>query len=258
MNISALILTKNEEEMIGDCLKQLDFVDEIIVLDQNSTDRTEEIAKKYTERILKTKNSDFAKNRDLLASEARGEWLLYVDSDERISADLREEILKAVEKNKISAYFIPRKNYILGKWLKHGGFWPDYVPKLFKKEKLRGWTGKVHESPIFSGDSSKLVNPIEHLSARSLNKMLEKTIKWAKIEAELARKSNHPKVNIARVIKSFINEFISRYVLKLGLLDGVQGLIQALFQAYHRSIMLVYLWEKQSNTEEEFKTIKNV
>src|SRR3989344_639444 len=223
-----------------------------------SSDETANIAQKYTNKVLKTKNIDFDKNRILLASEAKGKWLLYVDSDERISSDLRKEILEAVEKNKISAYFIPRKNYILGKWLKHGGFWPDYVPKLFQKSKLRGWTGKVHESPVFSGESSKLVNPLEHLSARSLNQMLEKTIKWAKIEAELARKSNHPKVNIARVIKSFINEFISRYVLKLGLLDGVQGLIQALFQAYHRSIMLVYLWEKQSNTEEEFKTIKNV
>jgi len=258
MKISALILTKNEEEMIEDCLSQLDFVNEIIVLDQFSSDKTVDVAQKYTNKILKTKNIDFDKNRMLLASEARAEWLLYIDSDERISADLKSEILKAVEKNKISAYFIPRKNYVLGKWLKHGGFWPDYVPKLFNKEKLRGWTGKVHESPVFSGESSKLVNPLEHLSARSLNKMLEKTIKWAKIEAELARKSNHPKVNIARVIKSFINEFISRYVLKLGLLDGVQGLIQALYQAYHRSIMLVYLWEKQSNIEEEFKTIKNV
>src|SRR3989344_3470764 len=115
-----------------DYLKQLDFVDEIIVLDQFSSDETADIAQKYTNKVLKTNNIDFDKNRMLLASEAKGEWLLYVDSDERISTDLRKEILEAVEKNKISAYFIPRKNYILGKWLKHGGFWPDYVPKLFQ------------------------------------------------------------------------------------------------------------------------------
>src|SRR3989338_3832044 len=213
MKISALILTKNEEEMIEDCLKQLDFVDEIIVLDQFSSDETADIAQKYTNKVLK---------------------------------------------NKISAYFIPRKNYILGKWLKHGGFWPDYVPKLFQKSKLRGWTGTVHESPIFSGESSKLVNPLEHMTARSLNKMLEKTIKWAKIEAELASYANHPRVNIVRVIKTFISEFLSRYFLNLGLLDGTQGLIQALFQAYHRSIMLVYLWEIQNKTQEKFKAFKNV
>ena len=115
MKISALILTKNEEEMIEDCLKQLDFVDEIIVLDQFSSDETADIAQKYTNKVLKTNNIDFDKNRMLLASEAKGEWLLYVDSDERISTDLRKEILEAVENNKISAYFIPRKNYILGK-----------------------------------------------------------------------------------------------------------------------------------------------
>ncbi len=258
MKISALILTKNEDEMIEDCLKQLDFIDEIIVLDQYSSDETQEIAQKYAQKILKTKLLDFDKNRNILASEAKGDWLLYVDSDERYSSDLKKEIQEAVKNDQISAYFIPRKNYVLGKWLKHGGFWPDYVPKLFKKENLKGWRGAVHESPIFKGESSKLTNPIEHITARNLNKMLEKTIKWAKIEAEMASGANHPHVNIARIIKAFVFEFISRYFLKLGMLDGVQGLIQALFQGYHRSIILVYLWEIQNRIREKFEAIKNV
>lgn len=258
MKISALILTKNEEEMIEDCLKQLGFVDEIIILDQYSSDKTIEIAKKYTDKIIKTKNLSFDKNRSILAKEAKEEWLLYVDSDERYSTELKKEISEAIKNKGVSAFFIPRKNLVLSKWLKHGGFWPDYVPKLFKKEKLKGWRGAVHESPMFEGESSKLTNPIDHFTARSLNKMLKKTIKWAKIEAEIASKTNHPRVNTIKVIKAFGFEFVSRYLLKLGLLDGVQGLIQALFQSYHRSIMLVYLWEIQNETRKKIELIKNV
>lgn len=245
MKISALILTHNEEEMIEDCLKQLEFTDEIVVLDQYSSDNTVKKAQKFTNNILKTQKADFDKNRNLLMQEANGEWLLYVDSDERISNELKAEIKKAVKKENFSAFFIPRKNYVLGRWLKHGGFWPDYVPKLFKKSKLVGWEGAVHESPKFTGKSSKLKNTIEHLTARDMSRMLEKTIKWAKVEAELAYKAQHPRVNIMRVAKAFATEFFSRYLIKFGLLDGTVGLIQALFQSYHKSIMLVYLWELQ-------------
>ncbi|KKP94013.1 MAG: Glycosyl transferase family 2 [Parcubacteria group bacterium GW2011_GWA1_36_12] len=259
MQISALILTKNEEEVIEDCLKSIkDLANEIIILDQNSTDNTINIAKKYADKVINTNFSEFDKNRNILKDSAKSKWLLYLDSDERLTEELRKEIVKVIKEDKYSAFYIPRKNYVLGKNIKHGGWWPDYVPKLFKKEQLKGWIGVVHESPIFRGESVRLVNPIEHLTARSLNRMLEKTIKWAKIEAMLAYEANHPQVNSARVTKVFIDEFISRYLLKRGLLDGVQGLIQALFQSYHRSIMLVYLWEKQNNTEEKFNTIKNV
>lgn len=258
MKISALVLTHNEEEMIEDCLKQLDFTDEIIILDQYSSDNTVKKTQKYTDKILKTQEVDFDKNRNLLMQEAKGEWLLYVDSDERISNELKAEIKEAVKKENFSAFFIPRKNYVLGRWLKHGGFWPDFVPKLFKKEMLINWQGAVHESPNFKGEAGKLKNPVKHLTARTLNKMLEKTIKWAQVEASLAYKAKHPRVNIAKVTKAFLSEFFSRYLIKLGFLDGVVGLIQAIFQGYHRSIMLVYLWELQNNSQEKFKTLNNV
>ena len=258
MKLSALVLAKNEENMIEDCLRQLDFVDEIIILDQYSKDNTERIAKKFTDQIIKTHETEFDKNRNLLAQAAKGEWLLYVDCDERFSRNLKKEIKEAIEKENIAAFYIPRKNYVLGKWLRYGGFWPDYVPKLFKKVRLEGWQGTIHESPIFRGESSKLINPVEHLTAGNLNKMLKKTIAWARIEAELAYKANHPRVNKFRVIKTFVGEFIYRYILKFGLLDGVQGLAQAIFQGYHRSIMLVYLWELQNSTQEKFKPTRNV
>jgi len=256
MNLSALILTKDEEEVIEDCLKQLKFVDEIIVLDQNSKDKTLQIAQKYTQKIYTTSNTEFGKNRNQLSSLAKGKWLLYLDADERIQDAQVEQIKKAIRNNDYSAYFFPRKNFILGKWLKHGGWWPDYVPRLFKKDQLIKWTGEVHESPQIHGNFGYINSPIDHLTARSMTKMFLKTTKWAKVEAKLYYKAGHPKVNVLRVIKVLLLEFTNRYLVKFGFLDGVIGLIESIFQSLHKSIILVYLWELQNKTLVTKKTIK--
>ena len=257
MDISALILTKNEEEMIKDCLGQLDFVDEIIILDQGSTDKTREITRKFTKNILATTSDSFAKNRETLASHAKGTWLLYVDADERLDTPLVEEIKKALKQKKYQAFYFPRKNIILGKWLKHGGWFPDYVPRLFKKSSLKGWTGQVHESPKVDGLFGYFDIPLTHMTARNLSSMLRKTIKWAKVEADLAYRANHPKVTIPRIIGASAKEFSRRYFVKLGLLDGFVGFVEAAYQALHRVITLVYLWELQNNSQELFVKAKN-
>lgn len=249
MKISALVLTKNEQSMIGECLSQLDFVDEIIILDQDSTDRTIAIAKKYTGKIFKTKLDAFDQNRNILKDLARGQWLLYLDADERLEKESVSEIEEAIESDSFAAYHFPRKNIILGKWLKYGGWWPDFVPRLFKKDKLRGWYGQVHESPKVDGPFGYFKTPIVHLTARSTSQMLEKTTKWAKIEAELFQKANYPQVTITKVAKSAIVEFLRRYLAKRGYLDGTVGLIEAIYQSFHQAVVLTYLWEAQHKNE---------
>lgn len=252
MKLSALILAKDEQAMIEDCLKQLDFVDEIILLDQNSQDKTVEIASRYTSKIINSSFEDFAKNRNLLAKTAKGEWLLYIDADERLTKELTLEIKQAIKyprTTECSAFFFPRKNIILGKWLKYGGWWPDFVPRLFKKDKLKGWYGQVHESPKVDGSFGYLKTPIVHLTARSISQMLAKTTKWARIEAQLFQKASYPQVTIAKVVKSAIAEFFRRYVLKRGFLDGTVGLIEAIYQSFHQAAVLTYLWEAQHKNE---------
>lgn len=257
MKISALILTLNEEEMISDCIKQLSFADEIVILDQNSKDRTLEIAKQCGAIVMQKSTGEFDKDRNLLRNNARGEWLLYLDADERLTTDTQAEINNLIHNGKKSAYYFPRQNYILGKWLKHGGWWPDYVPRLFKKADLLSWEGKVHESPTVRGQFGYAKTPIKHLTARSVTKMLDKSTKWAKIEAGLYAKANAPKVTKIKVIKAMTREFILRYFIKFGLLDGYIGLIQSLFQTWHKAIILVYLWEIQNKTEEHLKEFDN-
>ncbi|OGD83509.1 hypothetical protein A2165_02735 [Candidatus Curtissbacteria bacterium RBG_13_40_7] len=253
MKISALILTLNEEEMIKDCLKQLDFVDEIIVLDQNSSDKTVNIAKKYGAKVNTSKFSSFDKNRNMLKDLAQGQWLLYVDADERLTKESKIEIKNAIKNNQYSAFYFPRKNYILGKWVKHGGWWPDYTPRLFKKDKLKKWQGKVHESPLVSGNFGYFRHPINHLSGRNLSQMFSKSIKWAKIEAQLLKETGYTKVNILSVLKLASVEFIRRFLIKAGFLDGTVGLIEAIYQALHQAMVLTYLWEMRHIPDKNFK-----
>ena len=192
----------------------------------------------------------------MLANLAHGEWLLYLDTDERLNPQLISEIKKVIFIDDKVAYYFPRKNFILGRWLKHAGFWPDYVPRLFKKENLITWYGSIHESPQIKGTFGYLKTPIDHLTARSLNSMLEKSIKWAKIEAELFYKAHHPEVTAFKVIKVSLSEFVTRYFLKLGFLDGTVGLIQSIYQALHQAIVLTYLWEFQNDVVKKYEKIK--
>lgn len=256
MNISVLILAKNEQEMMPDCLKQLNFASEIIILDQYSSDDTVKIAKKYTDKIFKSNSKDFSENRNILLSYATCDWVLYLDSDERLSPKGIAEIEEFVKSPKFDAYYFPRKNFVLGTYLNHGGWWPDYAPRLFKRKNVKKWYGKVHETPAIIGTFGYAEEPINHLTARSVTSMLEKTIKWAKIEADLAYTANHPKVAIIKVIKAMLFEFGYRYIKKLGVLDGRVGLIEAIFQALHKAVYLTYLWELQNKTQEKTASFK--
>lgn len=248
MNISALILAKNEQELIEDCIKQLSFANEIIVLDNNSLDDTAKIAKRLNCKVVKAKSNNFSKNRNQLKNEASGQWLLYLDADERIDSENLEEIKNAASSSKYSAYYFPRKNYILGKFLKHGGWYPDYVPRLFKKGKLISWTGDIHESPKVDGSFGYLKNPINHFTARTFEDMFKKTINWAKIEADLSFKAYHTRINGLKIVKAIVSEFTARYFIKKGFLDGYVGTIEAMFQAMHRAVTLIYIWEMQNKS----------
>jgi len=258
MKISALVSTYNEQGVLEECLKSLNFADEIIVLDQDSSDNTLKIAKKYTKNLFKTHDTAFDKNRNKLANLAKGDWLLYLDSDERLTPSLIKQIKKNIKGNKFSAFYFPRKNYVLGKYLKHGGWWPDYSPRLFKKKDFIGWRGKIHETPHFKGRAFYFKDPLIHLTARNLNLMLNKSIKWAKVEAQLAFESNHSRVNQLKIIKAVNLDFFDRYILKLGFLDGVVGLIESIYQALHKAIVLTYLWELQNNSIDSIKKAQDV
>lgn len=280
MQLSIIILTKNAAEKLTDCLESVrqsaEGMGEIIVLDGGSTDRTLEIAKKYGARIVKQKKGSYDTWRNQAKEVARGEWLLYVDPDERVTPELREEIKKMVAGPVSSssrptssfrvlselagarrdtlrsrhplytAFAIPRRNFVFGKELKHGGWWPDYVLRLMRKDKLIVWEGELHEQPKIDGEVGYLKNAFIHLKENQLSEMVQKTNKWSEVEAKLLFQSGHPKMAWWRFIRPVVSEVVDRLILKLGFLDGIEGIVFSIYQGYSVFMRYAKLWEMQS------------
>lgn len=232
--------------MIQTCLESVrKLADEIVFLDNNSQDKTVEIARKYTKNILIKDFEGYANERNILAKEAKGDWILYIDADERISAQLKDEILTTVKDTQHSAFGIPRKNILLGKWQKYGGWWPDYQIRLFRKSDFLGWEGKLHESPKFKGTLGHLENPLIHLTHRDIVSMMEKTAKWSEVEAQLRLQASHPEISGWRLARVALTEFCGRFFRKQGFRDGTEGWIESIFQAFSVFITYARLWEMQ-------------
>ncbi len=250
LNLTAIVLTKNSEDVIKDCLESLQWIDEIIVVDDESTDNTREIASKFKAKVLEVKGGSFSDSRNYGMKKALGKWILYIDSDERITPALQKEIIKVISdsKTELSTWAIPRKNIILGQEMKHGGWWPDYVKRLFKKESLKKWSGELHEEPKFKGELGYLNNPIIHQKHDNLSDMVSKTNGWSEIEAKLMLDANHPRMNIFRFITAMFREFWLRMVRNTAFFDGTKGVIYAIYQVYSRFISYAKLWEMQINS----------
>lgn len=258
MKISAIILVKNEENLIEACLKSLAWVDEVIVISNGSTDKTDDIATKNGARVVRYKGAGFSELRNRGLKEAKGDWIFYIDADERIMPELRSEIEDVIKNPQYKAYAIPRKNFVFGKEMKHCGFTPDYVKRLFQKKAFKKWTGELHEEPNYFVDGQlvsggkgmigHLRNKLIHIKQGSLSEMVEKTNRWSEIEAQLMFDAHHPKMNLIRFFTAIFREFWLRMVKQLAFLDGAEGVIYGIYQVYSRFISYAKLWELQLKT----------
>ena len=253
--LSVIIITKNEEEMIGDCLESVKWADEIVVVDSGSSDKTCQIAQKYRARIFKAEGGNFSRWRNLGAKEATNDWLFYVDADERVPSLLKREMETEIEKKEqvFSAFAVPRKNIRLGREMLFGGWRPDYVLRLIEKKKLKGWKGKLHEQPRIEGKIGRLENALVHFSHRgSIEHKFANTINWSKTEARLFAKASHPPMNMNRFVSAMWREFFKRMVRKQAWRDGREGAIEAMYQVFSIFITYARLWELQiRNASEE-------
>jgi len=246
MKLSAIIIAQNEEKRIKDCLKTLTWADEVVVVDSGSTDKTAEVAQRNQARIVENKKGGFSRSRNLGAEKAKGDWIFYIDADERMTPALEKEILETIKDISLNAYAMPRKNIIFGKEFKHTGQWPDYVKRLFRKSGFLGWQGELHEEPKFVGELGHLKNPLIHLKHNDLAEMVEKTNKWSEIEARLMYEAGHPKMNIPRFLSAMFREFWLRMIRQMAFLDGPKGIIYALYQVFSRFVSYAKLWEMQN------------
>ena len=248
MNLSAIVITKNAAAKIKDCLASLKFADEIIVVDSGSTDKTKELSLRAGAKFFEVENIGYSHSRNTGAQEAKGEWLLYVDADERVDEKLSRTILSIIHhpSSIIHSYKIYRKNIILGKWLRHGGWWPDPVHRLIKKSTLKEWKGELHEYPVVEGEAGLITDPIVHLSKDSISEMVKNSRDFAPIEAELKFKAGHPPVKIHHFVLAMWREFWVRGVLKAGWLDGIAGIIEIIYQMFHQFMVYSILWQMQN------------
>jgi glycosyltransferase involved in cell wall biosynthesis len=258
MSITAIIIAKNEETMIANCLEGLRWCDEMLVIDNGSSDGTASVAEKLGARVVSFSSDDFSKVRNEGFKRSKTDWLFYIDADERVSPELAREILVHLETSAGEAFRLKRHNICYGHHLTKGGWDNDFVTRIFKKEHFKGWTGKIHESAQFDGREVTLQQPLLHLTHRSTEDNLHKSAEWTKIEAELLYKSGLAPVTFRTLIRKGGMEFIRRAYFKKGYQDGMAGLVEAIVQAMNRVMVYIQVWEFQQkpSVEEKYEKIE--
>ncbi|MCJ7740234.1 glycosyltransferase family 2 protein [Candidatus Microgenomates bacterium] len=243
--ISVAIATYNEEANLGRCLESIgSWADEIVLIDGSSTDKTVEIAEKYTDKIFIADNPKmFHINKQKALDKCSGKWILQLDADEVVSKDLKQEIIKAIGSQSIDGYFIPRKNFFMGRWMRKGGLYPDYVVRLFQKGKGQLPCKDVHEQVEITGKTDYLKHTLLHYPYPDFSKYLQKADTYTSLTAKNLHEDKLAKYVIVRPIKTFL----SIYFRHLGFLDGFPGFVWAFYSALHYPIAYIKYWEKKNN-----------
>lgn len=240
-NLTALILTYNEEDNIKGCLESINWVDKIIVVDSFSEDNTKEICLQHDNvNFYEKVFDDFSSQRNFALEKVETDWVFVIDADERATKDLKEEIESELKDPRVEGYEIPRKNYFLGKWIKYCGWYPDYTLRLFKS-KYR-YHGLVHESPQIEGKIDRLKNPFIHYTYKNLKSYIDKMNQYTTLDAEKKYQAGK-KAGISYILIRPLLEFIKKYLLKKGFLLGFQGLVVSLLSSYYQLIKNLKLWE---------------
>lgn len=234
--ISVVLATFQEAQNIGDCLASVrQLADEIVVVDGSSTDHTREIAKKFGARVIKTDNPPiFHINKNKAIDKAVGDWILQLDADERVSTKLAEEIKRTVEKEDANGYWIPRKNFFLGRFLAKGGQYPDYTLRLYKKGKGRLPAKDVHEQAEVTGPVGYLKNDLLHYRDTSFKKYLQGWDRYTGIIAMQMKENGLGKNPIVLLDYMFLKPvwwFLKTYVRHKGFVDSWQGFVFSFFSA---------------------------
>jgi len=249
MKISAVIIAYNEEDRLEDALKSCkNIVEEIIVVDSNSTDKTVEIAKTNGARVIQHTFENYGAQKNFAMQQAANNWILNLDADERISEELAKEILKIKEtdNNEFSAFKIKRKTSYLGKWILHSGWYPDKKIRLFKKDKSH-WEGRIHEGLIVKGKvSSKLNGDILHYTYRDITDHIKRLNRYSKMQAiDIVNKKK--KFLYLRAIILPPITFIRFYIYKMGILDGFPGFLIALISSWATAMKYLKSIELKKN-----------
>ncbi|MEW6378887.1 MAG: glycosyltransferase family 2 protein [bacterium] len=241
--ISATIICLNEERNIQRCLENLDFVDEIVVVDSGSTDRTLEICRKFTDRVLYNPWPGHVQQKNFALDQAKHEWILSLDADEVVTPRLKESILHALQNDqgKYDGYRVNRHVFYLGRWINHC-WYPEYKIRLFKKSKGR-WAGKnPHDTVNLDGKYRDLDGDLEHYTYRNISHHLRTIDSFSSIGAQ-GKFEEGKAPRLSSLILNPLFRFLKLYVVKRGFLDGMPGFIIAVLGSYYCFLKYAKLWE---------------
>jgi glycosyltransferase involved in cell wall biosynthesis len=246
-NISAVIIAKNEEANISECLKSISWVNEIILVDAESTDKTVELSKNFTSKIFIHKWEGFAKQKEFALSKASNEWILNIDADERISPLLKDEIINLIDGD-IDGYYLRRENYFLNKRIKSCGWDNDYQLRLVRKSKTHLTDRLVHEGFLVDGKTERLKNRLIHYTFTSIEKTISKINHYSSLKAdELFRKKQHS--GGLTIITHGLAAFFRFFIALGGYKEGVHGLIISLFNSITTLLVYMKVWELQTKAK---------
>ncbi|HUD20192.1 MAG TPA: glycosyltransferase family 2 protein [Patescibacteria group bacterium] len=244
--ISVVVSAFNEERTLSRCLTSVSFADEIIVVDNTSSDKTPEIAHKFTKSVFTRPNELMLNsNKNYGFTKVKSDWILNLDADEEIPPDLAKEIQSVVRNNpKENGFWIKRKNYSFGKWITHGLWWPDKQIRLFRRGAGKFPCIHIHEYIAVDGQVGELTLPYVHHNYESVHQYLTKIDRASTSEALTLKEMNHQFVWYD-AIRFPLSDFLKIYFAEGGFKDGLHGLVLALFQAFYSFAVFAKYWEMQ-------------
>lgn len=245
VSLSVVIITFNEENNLARTLESVKWADEIIIVDSGSTDRTLEIATVYKAKVSVEPWKGFAAQKNSAIEKATSDWILSVDADEVVTSDLRDAILRviAAPTNNLNGYWMPRMNYIFGRWMRHGGYWPDRKLRLFRRGKGRLEVRPVHETIQVDGQLGFLPEPLFHEAYPTLTGYIEHMNRYSSLGAEITVGKGQGKFSFINIVLRPIFTFIYNYFFRFGLLDGREGLLLHLYHSAYVSWKYAKAWE---------------
>ena len=239
--LSAVVIAKDEEKNIVECLKGLAFCNEVVVVDSGSSDRTVSLAKGLGAVVYSNPFVDYASQKNFAIGKASSEWLLLVDADERVSAGLADEILTTLKHPAADGYFVKRENRIFGRWMKYGANREDFQLRLVRQQKAV-FEGRVHERIRVEGECSRLSNVLYHHSTDSVSVYMKKLNVYTSLEAKVLeerRADGSP----AKMKSRPLQFFFYRAFWQQGLRDGTEGFLFSVLSAYYEFIRQAKYWE---------------